>query len=145
MSSARPYPALRRRRTRATMTTSGTAAMAAAAATIAARARGSSGPTNRSARSGRATAADAPYSNAEGIQVAPRVHALAQHLLRAHELGRPDHPLGLRRDARPNTRDPEVGDQSAAGRQVEQDVVGFHITVYHAAVVSVGQRPSHLL
>ena len=82
--------------------------------------------------------------DAEGVQIAAPVHALAQRLLGAHELRRADDLAAVQpRRAGDQSRDPEVGDEGAARRRLEHDVVGLHVAVDHPLRVCVGERPRH--
>src|SRR5216117_3727488 len=54
--------------------------------------------------------------------------------------------MGARRGGpRAHPRDAEVGDEGAAGRRVEQDVVGLHVAVHDAVRVRVIERQRHFL
>ena len=81
----------------------------------------------------------------EGVEVAAPVHRLAQRLLGAHEFGRADHlTAGQRRRAAHQPRNPEVGDEGAARRGLQHDVVRLHVAVHQPLRVGVCQRPGHL-
>ena len=79
---------------------------------------------------------------AESVEVAARVERRAEHLLGAHELGRARDPV--RRGIRERGRDPEVGDEHAVGRALQQDVVGLHVAVHEPLRMRVRERPRHL-
>ncbi len=81
--------------------------------------------------------------DAQRVEVAARIHGCPAGLLRTHERRRAQHgpagsgawaPLGA------HVGDAEIGKERAAARRVEQDVVGFHIAVHHAARVRVRER-----
>jgi hypothetical protein len=94
----------------------------------------------------RVLAGEQPVADdAERVQVAATVERAPEDLLGAHERRGPDHVVVAGQPRRLGLeRDPEVGDQHAARRALDEDVLRLDVAVHDPVRVRVGQRPRGL-
>ena len=84
--------------------------------------------------------------HAKRVEIAPAVELVAGGLLRAHEVWGANDLADLGQTGRrERARDAEIRDHRAAGRPLQQDIVGLHVPVDHAAAMGVGKGPGHFL
>ena len=87
--------------------------------------------------------------HAQRVEITSSVNLLPGGLLGTHELWRSHHLAHTRERVAcgggRGVRDAEVGDERAASRPFDQDVVGLDVAMDHAAPVRVRQRPGHFL
>jgi hypothetical protein len=93
----------------------------------------------------RETAAHGEVANdAERIEVAPAVQRFAHCLLGAHEVRRSHDLAGIGvRIVGVDVRDTEIGHERAPRAFLDEDVVGLHVAMHHAATVRVRECPRH--
>jgi hypothetical protein len=87
-----------------------------------------------------------PSHDREAVEVAPRVGGAAGDLLRRHVARRPGHRAVALHAApgEPLDGDVEVGEQRPPVRGVEEDVLGLHVAVHHAARVRMLEGAGHV-
>ena len=90
---------------------------------------------------GQAARECAEGDDAERVLIAAAIHRLAAHLLGAHVVHRAEHLAGGSERLRfGDTGDAEVGDHSAAGRALDEDVLRLHVPMDDAVRVRVIER-----